>query len=157
MRSSTENKSLRFDAVRIDDLPDVAGEIWLARVHHINLLEAPMGSGKTTLCNALIASWGSNDAGSSPTFSLINEHLGPQGKLYHVDAYRIENEEEAFDLGFEEYLEEDCPIWIEWGRNVQSFLPYRIGVVYTTSQNEGYRTIEFYPDLDTREIVWNHE
>ena len=57
MRSSTENKSLRFDAVTIDDLGDVAAEIWRARVHHVNLLEAPMGGGKTTLCNALISTW----------------------------------------------------------------------------------------------------
>ena len=45
MRSSTENKSLRFDAVTIGDLSDVAAEIWRARVHHVNLLEAPMGGG----------------------------------------------------------------------------------------------------------------
>ena len=53
-----------FDAVTIGDLSDVAAEIWRARVHHVNLLEAPMGGGKTTLCNALISTWGSNDTGS---------------------------------------------------------------------------------------------
>ena len=98
--------------------------------HSVNLLQAPMGSGKTTLCNELLKQWGSDSAGSSPTFALIEEHSGPQGTLFHVDAYRIDHEEEAYDFGFEEYIESGHPMWIEWAEKVESFLPYRVGVVY---------------------------
>ena len=116
-----------------------------------------MGSGKTTLCNAILQAWGSEQAGSSPTFSLIEEYHGPQGKCYHLDAYRIEDEGQAYDMGLEEYLEEDCPMWIEWGGNVRSLLPYELGVVYIHAESEAYRTVEFYPRLAVNEIQWNHE
>ena len=68
-----------------------------------------MGCGKTTLCNQIIKQWGSTTEGSSPTFSLVEEHQGPNGILYHADAYRIEEEEEAYDIGFEEYIESGNP------------------------------------------------
>ena len=47
-----------------------------------------------------------------------------------MDAYRIDYEEEAYDFGFEEYIESGHPMWIEWAEKVESFLPYRVGVVY---------------------------
>ena len=61
------------------DLPTLAAHILDHAEHQVNLLEAPMGSGKTTLCNALLESWGSEDRGSSPTFARIEEHYGPKG------------------------------------------------------------------------------
>ena len=59
--------------------------------------------------------------------------------------------------GLEEYLEEGCPMWIEWGGNVRSLLPYELGVVYIRAESEAYRTVEFYPRLAVNEIQWNHE
>tara|TARA_B100000900_G_C20542802_1_gene701242 strand:+ start:982 stop:1443 length:462 start_codon:yes stop_codon:yes gene_type:complete len=152
-----ENNSISFYGVSLSDLPDVAKAILNTSVHAVNLLQAPMGSGKTTLCNELLKQWGSDSAGSSPTFSLIQEHNGPQGTLFHVDAYRINHEQEAYDIGFEEYIESGHPMWIEWAERVESFLPYRVGVVYIRWESENSRNIEFLPDVVVSEIQRNHE
>lgn len=157
MQFSQESNFLEFTSVELGHLDEVAALILSATKHPVNLLDAPMGSGKTTLANAIIHQWGSEDAGSSPTFALIEEHHGPKGKLYHVDAYRIEDDEEAYNLGFEEYVDEGCPVWIEWAENVQSFLPYKVGRVVITASSETTRNITFYPEVDSREIQWNHE
>lgn len=157
MSSLTENKSIKFEGVGLADLPKVASEILAHTKHSVNLLQAPMGGGKTTLCNELIKQWGSESAGSSPTFSLIEEHSGPQGTLFHVDAYRIDHEEEAYDFGFEEYIESGHAMWIEWAEKVESFLPYKVGIVYITAEERHTRTIEFFPEVTTSQIQWNHE
>ncbi|MCH1534148.1 MAG: tRNA (adenosine(37)-N6)-threonylcarbamoyltransferase complex ATPase subunit type 1 TsaE [Schleiferiaceae bacterium] len=157
MQSLPLNNGFRFTKVELKDLPELAQFILDHQASTITLLEAPMGSGKTTLCNAVLKAWGSEQAGSSPTFALIEEYHGTHGKCYHLDAYRIEDEEQAYDMGLEEYLEEGCPMWIEWGGNVRSLLPYVCGVVYILAESEAYRTVEFYPRLAVNEIQWNHE
>lgn len=157
MSSLTPNNVVRFEKVSLDSLPKVAAEILSHVKHPVNCLVAPMGSGKTTLCTAIIEAWGSQSAGSSPTFSLIEEHQGPKGTLYHVDAYRIEDENEAYDFGFEEYIESGCPMWVEWAENVESFLPYKVGAVLIKVEEDLTRTVEFYPELATAQIPWNHE
>lgn len=157
MQFSKQSSFLQFVDVALSDLSDVAQQILEAQIHPVNVLDAPMGSGKTTLCNELVKAWGSEDAGSSPTFALIEEHYGPKGTLYHVDAYRIEDEEEAYGLGFEEYVDETAPVWIEWAGNVQSFLPYKVGRVVITTQENSLRTIEYHPEVAAAEIDWNHE
>lgn len=157
MQSLPLNNGFRFTKVELKDLPELAQFILDHQASTVTLLEAPMGSGKTTLCNAVLKAWGSEQAGSSPTFALIEEYHGTYGKCYHLDAYRIEDEEQAYDMGLEEYLEEGCPMWIEWGENVRSLLPYECGVVYILAESEAYRTVEFYPRLAVNEIQWNHE
>ena len=84
-----------------------------------------MGAGKTTLIKALVAELGSSDEASSPTFGIVNEyHLEDGGVLgYHFDFYRLNDETEALDLGFEDYLNQDVWIFIEWPEKIPSFLP----------------------------------
>lgn len=86
---------------------------------------APMGAGKTTLIKALVKELGSIDEVSSPTFGLVNEYHDLQGKLlaYHFDFYRLKDEMEALDMGFEDYLNSDAWIFIEWPEKIPSFLP----------------------------------
>ena len=64
---------------------------------------------------------------------------------------------EAYDVGLEEYLEDECPMWIEWGEKVRSLLPYTVGVVYLTVTSSGQREVHFYPSLSTQKIAWNYE
>ncbi len=157
MWCSKQNDGIFFTEVGLIDLPEVAKTILEHAQHPVNLLEAPMGSGKTTLCNALLAEWGSEDAGSSPTFALLEEHRGPLGVFHHLDAYRLESEEEAYDFGLEEYLDGNEPVWIEWGSKVAGLLPPRLGVVYLEPQENGLRNITFYPDKTNVQIEWHHE
>ena len=88
-------------------------------------LHGQMGAGKTTLIKALLQVLCASDAGSSPTFGLVNEYRLKNGDLlgYHFDFYRLNDELEAYDMGFEEYLGQDCWIFIEWPEKIPSLVP----------------------------------
>jgi tRNA threonylcarbamoyladenosine biosynthesis protein TsaE len=79
----------------------------------IVLLHGEMGTGKTTLVKAIIAQCG-GVAANSPTFSIVNQYDTPEGTCYHFDLYRLENMEELYDIGFEEYVESGKVCFIEW-------------------------------------------
>src|SRR5688572_27651023 len=67
---------------------------------------AEMGAGKTTFIKGLCECLGCTELVSSPTFSIVNEYEGSDKQvIYHFDFYRIKNEAEAADIGFEEYLD----------------------------------------------------
>ncbi len=61
---------------------------------------------------------------TSPTFSIVNEYEGTSGEVfYHFDFYRLKNEEEAYDIGVEEYLDSGRLCLIEWPERIPSLLP----------------------------------
>jgi len=85
-----------------------------------------MGSGKTTLIQALVKELGSTDPVSSPTFSLVNEYEiedGGVNTIYHFDFYRIESIEEVYDIGYEEYFYSNNYCFIEWPEKIETLLP----------------------------------
>ena len=86
---------------------------------------APMGAGKTTFTTALCHRLGvKEDAVSSPTFSIVNEYKTSDGdSVFHFDFYRITRTEEAFDIGFYDYIDSGCLCLIEWPENIESILP----------------------------------
>ncbi len=80
-----------------------------------------IGAGKTTLIKAVLRILGVQDVISSPTFSLVNTYELPnRTPIYHADLYRVEDEEELYDIGFEEYLESSSLIFIEWSERMTS-------------------------------------
>ena len=82
-----------------------------------------MGVGKTTLIKALSLQLGVVDIVSSPTFSILNEYkAGDNLKIYHFDFYRIENESEAFDIGYEEYFFSNAYCFIEWSEKIPNLI-----------------------------------
>jgi len=83
-----------------------------------------MGAGKTTLIKELCKILGVQDITSSPTFSLINEYITDNNeKIYHFDFYRINNLEEAYDLGYEDYFYSNSLCLIEWPEKIEPLLP----------------------------------
>ena len=83
-----------------------------------------MGAGKTTFIQAFCEVLGTPDTVTSPTFALINEYRAPGNPaIYHFDFYRIKNLEEAFDLGYEDYLYSGYYCLIEWPEKIESLLP----------------------------------
>ena len=85
-----------------DKLKEAAQSIIkLAENEKIFLFQGEMGAGKTTLIKSLCSELGMLENVSSPTYSLVNEYVYPHGKIYHFDFFRIKNESEAYDLGFE--------------------------------------------------------
>lgn len=83
-----------------------------------------MGAGKTTIIQKILNLNGVKNLQGSPTYSIINEYETEEGMiLYHLDCYRIKNNAEAFELGIEELLSKKNPIFIEWPKKINAFLP----------------------------------
>ena len=128
---------------QLSDLPAVAEQILEKAPSKILLFYGEMGSGKTTLIKELAKQLGVEDVTSSPTFSLVNEYHSRNGEiLYHFDFYRIEDEEEAYDMGIEEYLDSKAWCFIEWPENVENLLPLESVVIKLTINPDNTRTIQ---------------
>ena len=91
--------------------------------YNVILFKGEMGGGKTTLIRALTKAIGSDDLVSSPTFSIVNEYHFDKGSIFHFDMYRIDNENEIINIGFDEYLEFGSWIFIEWREKIPNLLP----------------------------------
>ena len=108
-----------------DQIREIAPKLLAAAPSNILCFYGSMGAGKTTLIKALVSALGGAQQGNSPTFGIVNEYGKEDGSLlgYHFDFYRIEEESEAFDLGFEDYLAQDTWIFIEWPELVENLIP----------------------------------
>jgi tRNA threonylcarbamoyladenosine biosynthesis protein TsaE len=108
----------------LSELPSAASAILnTADNHRIFLFYGDMGAGKTTLIKALCEKLGVVETVTSPTFSIVNEYRGKTEKIYHFDFYRLKNETEALDLGYEEYFYSGAYCFIEWPDKIHSLLP----------------------------------
>ena len=82
-----------------------------------------MGSGKTTLIHAICDVKKVTSAVSSPTFALINEYSFPGGSIFHIDLYRLNDEEEAVRAGVEDCLYSGKLCFVEWPEKAPSIFP----------------------------------
>lgn len=107
------------------ELPQVAEQILTAFGNRkVILFYGEMGVGKTTLIKQLCKQLGVEEATTSPTFSIVNEYLANTGQsIYHFDFYRIEEETEVFDLGYEDYFYSNNYCFIEWPEKIPNLLP----------------------------------
>jgi tRNA threonylcarbamoyladenosine biosynthesis protein TsaE len=88
------------------------------------LFDGEMGAGKTKLIKSICKHFQVIDNVSSPSFSIINEYRDAKNKcFYHFDFYRIKNEQEALDLGLEEYFDSGDICMIEWPSMIESWIP----------------------------------
>ncbi len=114
-------------------------------INHANtkilLFYAEMGVGKTTLIKEICIQLGVVDQISSPTFSLVNEYDCNDGLIYHFDFYRIMDEEEVYSIGFEEYLDSDAWIFIEWPEKIPNMLPENSTVIKIKHSSNGSRML----------------
>lgn len=107
----------------------------------IFLFYGEMGAGKTTFIHALCKQLHVQDQTSSPTFSIVNEYASPQGPIYHFDFYRLKNESEAFDLGYEEYFYSGQHCLIEWPEKIPNLIPPSHVVVNLKVNDDHSRTL----------------
>ena len=82
-----------------------------------------MGAGKTTFIHALCELKGVKDVVGSPTFSIINEYYFHSGKIFHIDLYRLKDEEEAIKAGVEDCLYSDHICFVEWPEKATGLFP----------------------------------
>jgi len=97
--------------------------ISFAKDSRIFLFYGEMGAGKTTFIKSLCENLGVTEPVTSPTFSIVNEYQGRDSKIYHFDFYRLKNESEALDLGYEEYFYSGAYCFIEWPEKIPNLLP----------------------------------
>ena len=110
---------------RIEEIDSVSKRLLAKLSPCIICFYGPMGVGKTTLIKSIIKELGAVDPGNSPTFGLVNEYHNAQGAIlaYHFDFYRIEQEEEALDIGVEDYFNTTAYVFIEWPEKIANLLP----------------------------------
>ncbi|MBL4939132.1 MAG: tRNA (adenosine(37)-N6)-threonylcarbamoyltransferase complex ATPase subunit type 1 TsaE [Lutibacter sp.] len=127
----------------LQQLPEIAKEVLQFSEHNILLFYGEMGVGKTTLIKEIVKQLGVLDNVSSPTFSLVNEYHSKKGaKIYHFDFYRINHEEEAMDMGIEEYFYSNSLCLVEWPNKVENLLPLKSVTIIITTDQDQQRTIE---------------
>lgn len=98
-----------------------------------------LGAGKTTFTKAIAKGLGISDLITSPTFTIIHEYESGRLPLYHFDVYRLGDEEELYELGYEEYFYGSGVTVVEWADRVEACLPedaIRINISYGDGEDE---------------------
>lgn len=126
----------------INELEEIARKVVSSNPHKVILFNGEMGVGKTTFIKALCKELGVHEATSSPTFSLVNEYQTDKGELiYHFDVYRLKSENEAYDMGMDEYLYSGAWNFIEWAEKIPSLIPDEHNVIDLTKLPNGNRQL----------------
>ncbi len=133
----TENYSL-------EELPEIASQLIKSVPEKILLFYGEMGVGKTTLIKEIARQLKVDDVVTSPTFSLVNEYQSRKGeRIYHFDFYRIEQEEEALDIGIDEYFNSNAWCLIEWPERIKNLVPLNAVEIHLSRNDNGTMCLEF--------------
>lgn len=112
---------LRF---QLQDIAHAASVFWQAYpLQTVFAFHGNMGAGKTTFIHELCEAKGVTDTVGSPTFSIINEYRYPGGRLFHIDLYRLKDEEEAIRAGVEDVLYSGELCLVEWPDRAPDIFP----------------------------------
>lgn len=126
----------------LNEIDEIAKSIVNKLHKKLVLFYGDMGSGKTTLINAILKAMKSNDVATSPTFSIVNEYTLPNDKIYHFDFYRIETVEDAFNFGIVDYLNSSHWLFIEWPERIIDILPENHITIHISTLDASTRTLE---------------
>ena len=108
-------------------------------------IHGEMGAGKTTFVHALCEVLGVEDVVTSPTFSIINQYLyNNEETIYHIDLYRLKNEQEAIATGVEDCLYSGSYCFVEWPEKAPAIFP-----------NNTIHAWLYTVDINTRKLVIN--
>jgi len=107
--------------------------------------DGKMGAGKTTFIKAVCEELGVTDVINSPTFAIVNEYRSEQTAelIYHFDFYRINDIQEAYNIGTEDYFDSGALCFIEWPDKIESMLPNDTVFVQIIEQEDGTRLVSF--------------
>ncbi len=131
----------------LDTIKETAKKIWMAAEGKLVLaFHGPMGAGKTTFIHALCDEKGVTDVVGSPTFSLVNEYQylcdGTKRILFHLDLYRIKDEDEAIRAGIEDVLYSGNICLAEWPEKAPGIFPEDTLHIFIELAGNGARRIK---------------
>lgn len=137
---------MRIKINSLEELAKAAREfIEATKGRNVFTFNGEMGAGKTTFISEVCRQLGVSADTSSPTFAIINEYESETTgeKIYHFDCYRLEEPEEAYDLGTEDYLHSGAKCFIEWPEMIEALLPDDVLEVKIQEEADGSRTISW--------------
>ena len=126
----------------LNDVDTVAKQLINNLTAKTLLFYGDMGVGKTTLIKSIIENLGSLDNVTSPTFSIVNEYQTENELIYHFDFYRINDIEEAYNFGIEDYLYSNNWCLIEWPERLQSILPKEADRIELVLNSDNSRSLK---------------
>lgn len=141
-----QNTSIQI-SYTLANIEHAINQLWqFAHQYRVWLLQGDMGAGKTTLVHELCKQIGVEDTVSSPTFAIVNEYHFIRNNIdetiYHMDWYRLRDEEEAINAGIEDILlQPKGYCLIEWPQKAIALLPKKHAAILITVLNEKERQI----------------
>jgi tRNA threonylcarbamoyladenosine biosynthesis protein TsaE len=106
-------------------------------------LVGELGTGKTTLAQAICRGYGVEEEVTSPTYALIHEYAAPKSPVFHIDLYRLESPDELDNMGWDELVTDHALILVEWPERAGDRLP----PVHVPI------TLDYLPDDPTRRVL----
>jgi tRNA threonylcarbamoyladenosine biosynthesis protein TsaE len=126
----------------LTEIDQIAKTILDSNPKKIILFNGEMGAGKTTFIKALCENLGVESPTSSPTFSLVNEYYTVENQIvYHFDMYRLKNQNEALDMGIDDYLYSGNYCFIEWAEKIPDLIPQNHSIITISVLNDGKRSL----------------
>jgi len=106
------------------------------------ILNGELGAGKTFFIKSALSSVGIENV-NSPSFAIVNEYLGIQ-KFFHFDFYRLKNAEELYEIGWQDYLNDDeAVMFVEWGNLIPEAIPKKRIEIMIETKNGTTREFRF--------------
>lgn len=133
--------------VLLSELKDFSEQFWKhAGNAKVFAFHGQMGAGKTTIINALCQYKGTEDATASPTFSIINEYdfddNGELKKIFHIDLYRLKDEEEIVQAGVEDCVYSGSICMVEWAEKAPDLFDEKTVHVFIEPVTEKERRVK---------------
>jgi tRNA threonylcarbamoyladenosine biosynthesis protein TsaE len=130
---------------KLNEIQEVAKKIVAITANHkVFAIHGEMGAGKTTFIHAFCETMGVTDNISSPTFSIINQYKGKDGRIiFHMDLYRLKDEQEAISSGVEDCLYSGSTCLVEWPEITPGIFPDDTLHLYITAIDSNTRKISF--------------
>ena len=140
-----------------DETRELAAKIMsLLNVGDVVLLTGDLGAGKTTFVSGALASLGYKEHVISPTFNILKCYFEVNPIIYHIDAYRLEDQN--IDIGLEEYIEGNGVCFIEWPIFIKPLIPHKHLEVSLMRIDDNVREIEIIDENDCyKEVIASME
>lgn len=140
-----ERKAINIIIKNENETRDFAYELAkVLRKGSVLALIGDLGTGKTALTKYIAEALGSNELITSPTFTIVQEHKDGKLPIYHFDVYRINDTEEMFEIGYEEYFYGDGICIVEWADIIEDLIPEGaiiINIEYGMNEGERIYTV----------------